>query len=203
MFTLAKTNKGATRENSGKTVVSAADLPESLQKNTEHSDDKTKHRDHIYREWGDDPDASGWRNINNSHTTRVLSASVWKTHGAATGAPQTWAEQAVTRPQRKREGLCLPQQWTRTGAWNSKGLKGLRKLDPSILEASQRGLPSETGPHWEAIPRNGSKAGQDRSKMDKGIRKVKLKAGQEIHSKPRCSPALPENDRRGRSAKFE
>ena len=89
------------------------------------------------------------------------------------------------------------------GALNSKGLQGLRNLDPNILEASQRGLPSETGPHREAIPRNGSKAEQDRSKTDKGIRKVKLKAGQEIQSKPRCSSTLPENDRRGRSAEFE
>lgn len=34
-------------------VVSAADLPRSLQKNTEHPDDKTKHRDHTYRKRGD------------------------------------------------------------------------------------------------------------------------------------------------------
>ena len=81
--------------------------------------------------------------------------------------------------------------------------EGAEKSRPQYSRSQQRGLPSETGPHREAIPRNGSKAEQNQSKMDKGIRKVKLKAGQEIQSKPRCSSTLPENDRRGRSAEFE
>lgn len=118
------------------------------------------------------PDASGWRKITNSHTTRVLSVSDWKTHAAATGAPQTWAEQAVTRPQRKQEGLCLLQQWTRTGTWNSKGLKGLEKSRPQY----SRSQPERT-PSWDRPTLRGSSkkwkqswAGQ---KMEKGIRKVK------------------------------
>ena len=105
-------------------------------------------------------------------TRPVCCRSLWKTHGAATGAPQTWAEQADTRPQRKQEGLCLLQQWTRTGTWNSKGLKGLEKSRPQY----SRSQPERT-PSWDRPTLRGSSkkwkqswAGQ---KMDKGIRKVK------------------------------
>lgn len=76
-------------------MESATDLPNSLQKNTRHSDDKTEHRKKKKKtqhrdpftesEVATQPDASEWRRIANSHTTRVLSVSVKNSWGSNRG----------------------------------------------------------------------------------------------------------------------
>lgn len=106
---------------------------------------KQKHRDNIYTKLGDNPNASVWRKTTNSHTTRVLSASVRKKSWGSNGVPH---RSEKSRPIWGHNGngkeLCLLQQQVRTRTWNEKGMKGLEKSKPQY----PRHQPERT-PFWD------------------------------------------------------
>ena len=138
------------------------------------------------------------------HNPCVVGLCAKKNHGAAMQCPtdlrRAGRYEVTTETGR---GFAFSNSRWEQGPETKKVWRGWRNLNLNTLETNQRGLPSETGPHWVEIPRNGIKSEHARNKMDKVIRKTKKKQVRKSDSKPPCFWTLPEKDRRGSSVKLE
>ena len=153
-------------------MESATDLPNSLQKNTRHSDDKTEHRKKkkknttqgpIYRKRGGNPARCKRVEENRQQPHDPCAVGLCeKLMGQQQGPHRPEQSRPIRDHNGNRRGSAFSNSGREQGPETAKVWRGWRNLDPNILEVNQRGPPPETGPHWEAAPRNGSKAEQDR-----------------------------------------